>query len=120
MATGQNILQIATVAERPDVVMQNIVTAAATVHGYQVTSAGGNTLILSRRFTPTWAVIVAVIGILFFLIGLLALLVKETETLTVTLTESDGKTRVSISGVATSEMGARLNAVLSGLTPIAV
>jgi hypothetical protein len=32
----------------------------------------------SRRATPTWAVVLGVLGILFFLLGLLFFLVKET------------------------------------------
>ena len=51
-----------------------------------LTAAGPHTLILTRRYTPTWAIVVGIIGILFFLIGLLAFFVKQTETLTVTVT----------------------------------
>ncbi len=112
---GQNILKVRVVVERPDVVLQNLATAAAAEQGYQVTSVGGNTLILSRRYIPTWAIVVAAIGAVFLLIGLLFLFVKETETVTVTLAEREDMTRISISGVATRSMIARLDAVLAAL-----
>jgi len=112
---GQNILKVRVVVERPDVVLQNLATAAAAEQGYQVTSVGGNTLILSRRYIPTWAIVVAAIGAVFLLIGLLFLFVKETETVTVTLAEREDMTRISISGVATRSMIARLDAVLATL-----
>jgi len=112
---GQNILKVRVVVERPDVVLQNLATAAAAEQGYQVTSVGGNTLILSRRYIPTWAIVVAAIGAVFLLIGLLFLFVKETETVTVTLAEREDMTRISISGVATRSMIARPDAVLAAL-----
>ncbi len=80
-----------------------------------MTSVGGNTLILSRRYIPTWAIVVAAIGAVFLLIGLLFLFVKETETVTVTLAEREDMTRISISGVATRSMIARPDAVLAAL-----
>lgn len=61
----------------------------------------------------------AIVGALLFLIGLLALLVKNTESLTIALAEVEGGTRVTISGVATPEMIARLNGVISGAKAVA-
>lgn len=98
--------------------MQSFVTAAAGTNGYTLNTAGPNALILTRKFLPTWAIVVAIIGAFFFLLGLLFLLVRTTETLTVTLGEADGGTRVTISGLATPEMMARLNAVIGGTKTI--
>jgi hypothetical protein len=56
------------VAERTEVVQQRIATSAATVPEYTVTFAGGNTIILTRRFLPNWAAFVGVLGLLLFLI----------------------------------------------------
>ncbi len=83
-----------------------------------MTSAGGNTLILTRRYTPTWAIVLAIVGLLLFFVGLLLLLVKETETVTIALTETEVGTRVSISGVATQSMVARLNTVLLAMPQV--
>jgi hypothetical protein len=88
--------------------------APRAVMASAVNTAGPNSLVLTRRFLPTWAIVVAIIGAFFLLLGLLLLLVRTTETLTVTLAEADGGTRVTISGLATTEMMARLNAVIGG------
>lgn len=114
-APGQNFNQTNSVAETPEVVSQTLVAAASNVPQYTVNMAGPGSLVLTRRYTPTWAIVVAVIGILFFLLGLLALLVKDTETLTITLVPSEGGTRVTISGVGSHEMLTRLGSALSAM-----
>jgi hypothetical protein len=96
--------------------MQLFVSATAGTSGYTMNSAGTNSLVLTRKYTPTWAIVVAVIGIIVFLIGLLALLVKNTESLTVTLTEVPEGTRVNITGVATPDMISRFHGVLSAVS----
>ena len=114
-APGQVYNQTVTVAEPPDSVIQRFVTATAGTSGYTMNTAGSNSLILTRKYTPTWAVVAAVLGAILFLIGLLALLVKNTESLTITLASTGEGTRVNISGVATPEMIARLNGALAGV-----
>ena len=104
------------VAEKPEPLMQRFVSATAGTRGYTMNSAGTNSLVLTRKYTPTWAIVVAVIGIIVFLIGLLALLVKNTESLTVTLTEVPEGTRVNITGVATPDMISRFHGVLSAVS----
>jgi hypothetical protein len=115
VAAGQSYVQTMTVGGDPDDVMQQIISATAGAAGYTVNMGGTHTLILTRKYTPQWAIVVAVIGILFFLIGLLALLVKETETLTVAVAAIDGGTRVNISGQGTPELIARLENVAGSL-----
>ncbi len=117
-AAGQNYVQNVKVSHKPDDVMQYFVSATAGASGYTITTAGPNTLVLTRKYIPTWAVVVAIVGLAFFLVGLLALLFKETETLTINLSEVEGGTKVSIAGVADAEMVARLNAGLSNLQPL--
>jgi len=104
------------VVEKPEPLMQRFVSATAGTSGYTMNSAGTNSLVLTRKYTPTWAIVVAVIGIIVFLIGLLALLVKNTESLTVTLTEVPEGTRVNITGVATPDMISRFHGVLSAVS----
>jgi hypothetical protein len=100
------------VEDDPEAVLQRFLTITAGTPEYTVATAGSGTIILTRRYTPTWAIIVAVVGILLFLLGLLALLVKETETLTITAAASPHGTRVSITGVVSDAMATRLNAEL--------
>jgi hypothetical protein len=99
--------------------MQGFVTATAGTSGYTMNTAGSNSLVLTRKYLPTWAIIVAIVGALVMLLGLLALLVRNTESLTIALAEVEGGTRVTITGVATPEMIARLNGVISGAKTVA-
>lgn len=102
--------------ERPDLLSQRLISGTAGVRGYTVSAAPPTTFVFTRRFIPLWAVISAIIGTLLFLIGLLFLLVKQTETFTVVITEAEGGTRVAISGMVSVEMMARLQALL-GIVP---
>ena len=114
-ASGQNFNQTIVVAERPDAVSQRIIQSVSGVTGCTVTTAGVGSILISRKYRPTWAIVVAVVGILLFLIGLLALLYTVTETLTITITPDGDGTRVSVSGIASQEMLARITGVLGSL-----
>jgi hypothetical protein len=99
--------------------MERVVTGTAGVPGFTIAMAGPRSLLLTRRFIPGYAIFLAAVGFLLFLVGLLALLIKETETLSVSIAgASDGSaTRVSISGVIDQQMSLRINSVLVSLTP---
>jgi hypothetical protein len=114
-APGSNFNTTVEIAASPDTVAQTLIAAASGDPKYSVTSAGSGSIILTRRYTPAWAIVVAIIGLLIFLIGLLALLVKTTETLTLTVAPVEGGSRVTTSGVATAEMAARITAALNGM-----
>ena len=77
--------------------------------------AGPGSIVLTRKYIPTWAIIVAVIGVLIFLIGLLALLYRETEVTMVTVTPVQGGSRVTVSGVGSQEMLTRLTGTMSSM-----
>jgi hypothetical protein len=64
-------------------------------HGYAMTSNGFNTVTYQRRYVPRWAVVIAV---LFFPIGLLALLARSTANLVVSAGEEPSGTYVGVSG----------------------
>jgi hypothetical protein len=114
-APGQNFNQTSLVAETPEAVSQTLVAAASNVPQYTVNMAGAGSLVLTRRYTPTWAIVVAVLGVIFYHIGPLALLVKNTETITVTLMAEEGGTRVTISGIGSHEMLTRIASALSAM-----
>jgi hypothetical protein len=117
---GQSFNQSGSVALGPVEVSQSIIAACNGAQGYTVTTAGTGSIVMTRRYTPTWAILLAVIGLLFFLLGLLFLLAKNYETLTITLSpNADGGTNVFISGTASDEMQRRLTSVLSGMTSLA-
>lgn len=112
-AAGVNFNQVATVEGDPDSVMQDLVAAASGAQGYSLATGGSGSLVLTRKYTPTWAVVLAIIGLLIFLLGLLFLLVRNTETLTVSLRAAGSGTEIRISGLATPEMQSRINAVIA-------
>lgn len=83
--------------------------------GTSVMMSGDSNLVVTRKFLPTWAIVVAVVGALLFLIGLLALLFRTTETCTISFMERDGKTVVTVAGTLSNEVYTSLNMALTGL-----
>jgi hypothetical protein len=114
-AAGQIVNDSRFVQEPLQAVSQAVITATAGVPDYTVSSPGPGSIVLTRQYRPTWTIVVAVVGFLVALIGLLALLIKNTEALTITLVPEEGGTRVTMSGVATPEMVTRLGAALGGI-----
>jgi hypothetical protein len=114
-AAGQIVNDSRLVPEPPQVVSQAVIAAVAGVPDYTVNAPGPGSIVLTRKYRPTWTIVVAIVGFFFFLIGLLALLIQNTEALTLTLTLEEGGTRVTMSGVATPEMVTRLGAALGAM-----
>jgi hypothetical protein len=67
---------------------------------------------LVHRYRPTWATVLALLGIFVFLIGLLFFFVKVEDVLMVQVREADGGAYVSVSGKAQSEITGTLGAYL--------
>jgi hypothetical protein len=118
-ASGQNFNQTVTLDASPEEISQAIVSGTAGTPDYTITTAGPGTIVMTRRYRPTWTIVVAIVGALFFLIGLLALLYTATETLTITLVPMEDGTKVTVSGVASQELLARLTASLNSIPAIA-
>lgn len=98
----------------PDHVLQAFLTGFDGIDA-AVTLSGVNNIVVTHRYTPTWAVVVGILGLLFFLLGVFAFLIKETEVLTVALSPEDEgrRTRVAISGVAGAAVAARVNHIVA-------
>ena len=117
---GNSFNQSVVVGLSPEEVSQSIIASSSGVAGYSVTTAGAGSIVMTRRYIPTWAILMAIIGAFIFLIGLLLLLVRNIETVTITLSPNpSGGTRVFVSGTASYEMQQRLTSVLSGMTTLA-
>lgn len=112
---GQQHVQTVAVPGRPEEVIQQLTGQLAGVPGYTMTPTGPTSLVLTRKFVPQWAIIVAIVGALLCLIGLLALLAREEETLTITAQPADGGTRVDINGAISPAMRNRLTGVINTL-----
>ena len=92
-ASGQNFNQSIFVNEDRDSISQKLISGVNGISDYTITTAGVGSLVLSRKYRPTWAIVVSVLGLLFFLIGVLGLLYTVTEVLTITLATERGGTR---------------------------
>ena len=111
---GQSYNQVVVLQNPPPVVSQDIVSAVAGSGGVSVTTAGPGSIIISRTYIPTWAIVLGILGILFFLIGIIFFFMKETESVTVTLMPLEGGgTEVRATGTASPEVIGRLNAVFA-------
>lgn len=87
------------------------VTAAVAVTGdYAVATPASGTLALTRTYRRAWTVVVA---ILLFPIGLLALLVKERDLVTVNAEDTDDGVRVSAVGTGSDDVVSFLEDFLS-------
>jgi hypothetical protein len=112
---GQPIIQQVRVAEKPDVVLQRVQAAGMGSRGYDLVPSGPGTVVFSRQFWPMWVIIVAVVGALFALLGLLALLYREKEALTVTVSEDGSGSRVDLNGKAKPELLGALTSSLQSM-----
>lgn len=111
MAGGSPFTHTIDVAMPPEQALQAVTGAVAGSPGCSINYAGPNSLVITRRYIPTWAIVGAVIGFFFILLGLLLLLVKETETLTVTAMPLEGGgSRLSFSGTASGDVIRRVTA----------
>jgi hypothetical protein len=83
--------------------------------GHDVRQVTSNSFHVTRRHVPVWAIAAAIAGTIIFLIGLLALLVRETEVLTVTVYEQDEGSYLDFSGVAAPRAAAAVNRAIDAL-----
>ena len=98
-ASGAAIQQTLTVPGRAAAeVLQQITVAMRADGEYQVTQNGPGTVLLVRTYRPTWATVVGVMGLLLLGLGVLALLVKKTETCTVLVVDGPTGAVVTTSG----------------------
>ena len=74
------------------------VTPAMTRMRFSPAGQTDQTFTYTRKYRPGWATALAIVGILVFLLGLLFLLVKDTETVQVSLTAEGSSTRVTVTG----------------------
>jgi hypothetical protein len=99
----------------PQQATQTLVAGVSGTRGYTAETAGTSTVILSRRYTPVWAIVLGVLTLPVFLIGLAFFFVKNSETLMVDVSTTELGTSVSASGIASADMAERLNNILDSL-----
>lgn len=116
--SGQPFHYAILVPAPPAAAMQTFLTLPSSGNyfdGYEVRQVTGSSLHITRRHVPTWAIVVAIAGSLFFLIGLVALLVRETEVLIVTVSEQEEGSYLDFSGIATPRITTTVNLTIDRL-----
>lgn len=115
---GSDVSIVATVGAEPVQVAQMLGMSLQSGGGNylddtQVVPVGPTTFRITRRYVPQWAIITAVIGWLCALIGVLALLVRDTEILVVDIRPIPTGSRVTVTGKGTGEMVMAIQGILS-------
>ena len=110
-ARGVPVNQVLSVLEDPAAARTAIVAVTSGASSYTVTLDDRTDIVLTRRFTPTWAIVVSLTVLPVFP---LVFLYKENETLTFSLSAEGGGTRVRIGGLANAEMQARIRTLTAG------
>ena len=83
-------------------------------HDIKVNSQPGSIVVI-RRYTPGWAIVAAILGLVFFLLGLLFLLVKKTQSLTISISSrGEGSCTVMVAGEAQESVISSVQAALAG------
>lgn len=87
----------------------------ATWGRFSLIAQDARTLVYTRQYRPTWAIWAAVIGAFVFLLGLLFLLVKDTQTVTVSIspTSVGGKALVRVNGEMSSSITDKIETLLA-------
>ena len=85
----------------------------SSAKGYNIKVANENMVTAGRRYRPLWAIILAIIGAFVFLVGLLFLLVKNEDSITVS-TKADSTSGVTVVSILGSGSDAVVDA-LGGL-----
>ncbi|MDR0593015.1 MAG: hypothetical protein LBG60_07125 [Bifidobacteriaceae bacterium] len=84
--------------------------------GVEVTSDGVSFINLQRKYVPTWAVVVGIIGALCALLGLLALLYRDTETCQIRVSPADGGgSLIQVGGVLSPVFHAAIGNAIAAL-----
>lgn len=101
-APGSDVGFAVTVAAPPIQVAQTLSQSLYSNGNYaddvQVVPVGPTTYRITRTYLPTWTIVVAILGFLLCLVGLLALLLRDTEVLVVDIQPDGDGSIVTVSG----------------------
>ena len=95
------------VEETPEVVHQRLLVDLTPILSrqsrFELVSENERSLVYTRRFTPTWAKVLGILGLFFLLLGALFFLVRRTQTVVISLSpHAGGGTEIVITGVETA------------------
>ena len=98
MATVQVTMFDRFFPENVEETYRRLVADISTRSGYRFERPDAATMVVVRRYTPTWAVILAIVGIFVFLLGLLFLLAKTEERVTIIGRDVEGGSVYQLTG----------------------
>jgi hypothetical protein len=76
-------------------------------------------IVVIRRYTPGWAIVLGILGLFLFLLGLLFFLVKNTQSLTISISSrAEGGCTVMASGEAEEWVIRNVQAAFAGTSPV--
>ncbi|MBV9214125.1 MAG: hypothetical protein JOZ25_10835 [Actinobacteria bacterium] len=104
------IQQVVVVPAQREQVMSQLLSVSGA-DSYAPAAQSADALTLHRRRIPVWAIVLAIV---FFPIGLLFLLVKNTEVVDISLGRAQGGTQVTITGQASGPLMSALQYALGG------
>ena len=82
---------------------QDLTIKLATLKGVRVERPGRNTLVIHWRHVPAWAMILGIVGLLFFVVGLIFFFVKSTDTVTVLGRDAEAGSRFTATGLTSPQ-----------------
>jgi hypothetical protein len=92
-----------------DEISTEIRAACSGIKNYKIEAPTPGLIILTRRFIPTWAIILGVLLTITAIFGIFIFFVRSTEILTITMVDDGEKTKVSASGEGSADLRLRLS-----------
>jgi hypothetical protein len=100
-----------------DETYRRLIADISSRSGFRFERPDATTLVVVRRYTPTWAVVLAIIGIFVFLLGLLFLLAKTEERVTIIGRDVEGGAVFQVTGQTDKLFADFLNEVFPASAP---
>lgn len=112
---GTPVAHSLSVALAPDIAFEQVTAGMVGCPDYTPSYSGTGSLMLTRKYIPQWAIVLAIVGSLLFLLGLLFLLYRDTETVTVRVEPDGAGSKITITGLATDDMARRIESSIASM-----
>lgn len=117
-SAGAPYSRTVTTTAQIDEATQILVTSMAGTR-YAIAVPQPGTIVATRTYRPTWAIVLTCCTAWLFLTGLLFLLITRSEAVTLRIARQGSRTQVIVAGTADYEMVTRVNAGLRTLPSLA-
>ena len=93
---------------------RRVVASISGMKNTTLSTIGDDSIVVTRRFIPSWAIVVAVISAFLFWPGMLVLFAKDNESLNVQLVKNTHGSTILVSGVASKEISDKISLAIQG------